>query len=237
MGTKLERKHFKLFGKDTVAERIMQIGSLRAGTPVQSKDPDVLQALPNYLEGWPAIVMADNAPAMEDMGALQFVFAYMIATIMEQGVPEWNSATEYFIGSVVSYQGKLYRSVIDENLNNAVAVGTAWVPLSSESVKNVNAQDTYTVINTDSYLRVNAVGSTANLTTVTLPSLADVALGFKVTIKNSAEALSSATVKVVVDDAGTESMDGMVDIDLLSGPPVNESITLVKGSATRWDVI
>ena len=55
---KLQRKSAKLFAKNATAAAggIAQFGSLAAGAPVYSTDPDTIQALSQYDDGWSAAV-------------------------------------------------------------------------------------------------------------------------------------------------------------------------------------
>lgn len=234
---KAARKQFIPFGINADTDQCAQIGSLRVGAPLFSKDPDVLQALSNYQSGWFSIAMGTNSPALEDMNAIQFVFAYMIAYMFENGVAEWQSATTYYTGSIVNVGGKLYKSLIDNNTGNAVTDGTKWKPASSVSLNSIVAD--YTVTNSDDYIHADATSAVGGLITVTLPATGSVADGFKVTIKNASASLSSGTVNVVVSNTGTETFENgytTTTLTLESGPPVNESVTIYK-KGTVWYIV
>lgn len=124
---KITRKVQKIFGQTAGLNQIAQFGSLAASTPTYTTDPDTIQALSNYLQGWFGAVVGSNSPAIEDMNALCYLFAYQLAYLMQEGVPEWNSQTTYYTGSVVNDgSGNLYTSLIDTNLNNALTDGTKW---------------------------------------------------------------------------------------------------------------
>ena len=49
------------------------------------------------------------------------LYGYQLAYLMQEGVPEWNADTTYYIGSIVNDGlGNCYRSLTDSNLNNAL---------------------------------------------------------------------------------------------------------------------
>ena len=119
--SKLERKSAKLFGEDAVAGigGISQFGALAAGNLNYSKDPDVIQALQAYSDGWSAAVTGNKSPAIEDRNALDYLLSYQQAYIMQRGVPAWSGTETYYQGSFVSKSdGKMYVSKIDNNTNN-----------------------------------------------------------------------------------------------------------------------
>lgn len=229
----IQRKLFKPFATNAALDEISQIGSLRAGSPTFSKDPDVVQALANNTDGWFAIAMGENSPAIEDMNAIQFIFAYMISYILEKGIPEWQIGTTYYENSFVSFNGRIYKCVDNDPSGITgvdVTIGTSWVPYDSMVPKEIIDQASYNVLNTDSYLRVIPEDAPPYKTDINLPPLANVALGFKLTIKNCAEPLSTMIVSVIGE---TDSIDGRTQIDL----DIRDSITIIKGSDTSWDII
>lgn len=115
---KLTRKSAKLFAENATAQAggIAQFGSLAAGTPNYSKDPDVIQGLSQYADGWSAAVLGTKSPALEDRNALDYLLSYQQAYIMQHGVPEWLDTETYYENSyVVDSNGELRVSVIDNN--------------------------------------------------------------------------------------------------------------------------
>lgn len=143
---KIERKLQKIFGVDSGATEVAQFGSLAAGSPLFSKDPEVIQALSNYLDGWFAGVEGAYSPAIEDMNALCYLFAYQLSYLMQTGLAEWNDETTYYIGSLVNDGlGNIYASEIDDNLNQALTDATKWRRVNGSSVQAVNPAVTPTV--------------------------------------------------------------------------------------------
>lgn len=125
---KLQRKSAKLFAENATATAggIAQFGSLAAGTPNYSTDPDVIQGLQQYSDGWSAAVLGTKSPALEDRNALDFLLSYQQAYIMQRGVPEWISTETYYQGSFVSLSdGRMYVSKIDNNTNKNPSADTS----------------------------------------------------------------------------------------------------------------
>lgn len=118
---KLQRKSAKLFAENATAAAggLAQFGSLAAGTPNYSTDPDVIQALPAYGNGWSDAVLGTKSPALEDRNALDYLLSYQQAYIMQHGVPEWLDTETYYKNSyVVDSNGQLRYSLTDNNTGN-----------------------------------------------------------------------------------------------------------------------
>src|SRR6185312_5101494 len=116
--SKIARKTMLQFGSNAGTNQIAQFGSFAAGTPQFSIDPAVIQGLSNYLTGMFGAVMGSESPAIEDHNALFYLYAYQLCYLMQAGVPEWDSGTTYYIGSVVQKAGVIYTSLVDTNLNH-----------------------------------------------------------------------------------------------------------------------
>lgn len=124
---KIARKTQKIFGSTAGFQQIAQFGSLAASAPVFTTDPDVIQALSNYLQGWYAAVIGANSPAIEDMNAVLFLYAYQLAYMMQEGVAEWDAGTTYYTGSLVNDgSGVLYISLTNNNTGNLLTDFANW---------------------------------------------------------------------------------------------------------------
>lgn len=141
---KLTRVFQKQFGVDAGNSDVGVFGSLAAASPQYSKDPETIQSLNAFLTGWAAETIANNRPALEDFNALDFLAFYQLCYLFQTGVAEWDASTTYYIGSIVNNgSGVLYKSLVDDNLNNAVTDGTKWAlvvtapPDASETVKGI----------------------------------------------------------------------------------------------------
>jgi hypothetical protein len=120
---KITRKYLKVFGLSGASSDFAVFGSQEAGSPVKSKDIETIQGLAAWDDGWAdAIVDANNAPYMEDMNAVMLVFGYQMGYLLQEGIPEYDDGTTYFIGSIVKKTGtlELYSSLTNTNLNNAL---------------------------------------------------------------------------------------------------------------------
>ncbi len=174
--SKITRAPQKIFGSSAVAGQIKQIGSLAAGSPLTTTDPTTIQALTNYLTGWFGVVLGSNSPAIEDMNALCYLFAYQLAYGFQAGIAEWEAATTYYTGSFAQNgNGVPYVSAIDTNLNQAVTDRTKWLP----------ANPAYDVV----------VGAGVGCTHATLAAaLADASLTTNITVLLKDSATLAATI-------------------------------------------
>lgn len=131
---KLTRKQFKQFAGSAVLADVDKFGSVAAGGAITSLDPDVIQALGAWATGWKTAVMGNKSPIVEDMNAVDFIFAYMLFCILEEGVPDWETNTTYWIGSIVNSGGTLYRSLANSNQGNAVTNTVYWTLAGGQSL-------------------------------------------------------------------------------------------------------
>lgn len=124
MVAKLPRAFQQLFGLNGSVSHFGEFGSRALGVPVNTKDPSSIQALAAFINnGWlDAINGANKAPFLEDMNALHFLIFYQLCYGFQSGVPEWDTNTTYFTGSIVRAPGTslLYGSAIDNNQGNAL---------------------------------------------------------------------------------------------------------------------
>lgn len=124
---KITRKVMKIFGVNAGPNQIGKFGSLAAGTPEYTMDPDEVQELGNYLTGWYGGVVGANSPALQDQNALHYLYAYQLAYLFQSGIPEWNAETTYYIGSyATNSSGDIFMSIADDNTNNALTSTANW---------------------------------------------------------------------------------------------------------------
>lgn len=138
---KLPRTFQAQFGVNGNQSHYGQFGSRAAGSPLPTKDPATIQALTAFLQnGWLDAINAGNkAPFLEDMNGLFYLLFYQMCYQFQEGIPEWNSGTTYYVGSIVKKPGttEQYGSLTDGNLNNALPNQTAngnWNYLNPQSV-------------------------------------------------------------------------------------------------------
>jgi len=123
----LVRKNQKIFAGN--ATNNGQFGSLQDGLGIPSSDLDVLQANAAFEEGWnDATISGDELPAVEEFQGLNYINTSQIAYIMQKGIPEWEIATDYYIGDITREVGgaKLYKSLTDNNEGNALTDVVNW---------------------------------------------------------------------------------------------------------------
>jgi len=165
---KITRAIQKIFCGDVPAiDNVAVFGSLAASNPSYSNDPIVIQSLAAYGEGWESATVLNQAPALQDMNALQYLFSRQIAYQFQMGIPEWIATETYYIGSFVNSSGVLYYSLTNGNINNLVTDTTKWQKFLAvnTTVKAVTAA--YTILSTDSTLICAGSSSYA----VTLPAI------------------------------------------------------------------
>lgn len=146
---KITRANQKIFGSTASAGQIGVFGSLAAGSASTTTNPETIQSLSNYLAGWFAATIGQNSPAIEDMNALFYLYAYQLAYMFQAGIAEWDDATTYYTGSLVMVDGVIYRSTGDNNLNNdpATTASTSWsTPIINGLLSNVTISQNITVV-------------------------------------------------------------------------------------------
>lgn len=130
---KLTRKTQKIFCGNADNDQLAVFGSMATGSPVYTDDVEQLQNSTAYGEGWEAATLEDKAPFMEEVNGLQYGLSKQIAYTFQEGIPEYDANTTYYIGSIVKTlnEGKpiLYASIIDENINNPLTDLTSWEEL------------------------------------------------------------------------------------------------------------
>lgn len=129
---KIPRFILKIFGGDfdsSPAGKIAAFGSLAAGSPQFSSDPTTIQSFAGWVKGWTGAFIpgSQQSPTHEDFTGLLLVLTKAIKHIQQMGVSEWIAGEEYYVNSIVSSGGQLYRSLINNNtqpLDNTSAWST-----------------------------------------------------------------------------------------------------------------
>lgn len=132
---KKSRQTLKLFGDSGGTSNFGQFGSQAAASPVTTKAIATIQALAAFDDGWQEAVALGQAPYLQDMNALFYVLYYESFYLFQEGIPEYDSGTTYWIGSFVKKTGtmEIYVSRIDTNLGHALpsspGTNTQWALL------------------------------------------------------------------------------------------------------------
>jgi hypothetical protein len=137
----ITRKHHKIFASS--ATNNGQFGSAQLGTKINSNDPDVIQALSAYDQGWnSATTGGTELPTLEEMQGLQYNNSYQIAYLLQKGIPEWNTSTDYYIGDIAREIAgtKFYKSITDNNIGNALTDINNWEFLGNFGLATTTTQ-------------------------------------------------------------------------------------------------
>jgi hypothetical protein len=227
---KLARYTQLLFGSSASNNQISEFGSLAAGSPQRYSGstitPAIIQTLTNYVQGWFAAAIGPNSPAIEDMNALCYLYAYQLAYLMQEGIAEYDSGTTYYTGSLCSSAGEIYVSLVDNNLNTALISGAHWKVYYGGS-RTVSSSSLLTL--SDEVVLSN---STSSAIIITLPALSTMPLGKRIIIKD----IGNGTYTTTVQGNGSDQIDG----NIIYSTSLNQydSIEVIVGaSTTTWYVI
>jgi len=247
---KIIRKNQKIFAASNPTE-IGKFGSLAAGTAITTTDPEVIQELSAYDNGWNPALVADKAPCVEDFNGLEYLNTYQLAYILQAGIPEWNDSTTYYINSYCQEDGVIYKSITDDNLNNQPSTdgGTNWI--GEISLKSLSITDTTdSSSSTTGALKVaGGLGVAKNIYAGTgfYGDLTGTAFGTMKRIYSNTLSSAATTINIT-------GLDGNTDIEYVlkiftetgangsltltfnsdSGNNYNERGTIDEASATYW---
>lgn len=157
---KLNRLTAKIFGETAsttnTPKEIGQFGSAKAGAYNATGDVATIQSLPAWSNGWiDAVTPTDQFPPLPEMTGVHKVLSYQNAYLLQQGIPEWDSATTYYTNNFCSKAGKIYISQSDENLNNDPENDTVnWKVFESGGARNIGEIVQSTIPLTDAGLHL-----------------------------------------------------------------------------------
>lgn len=128
----ITRKLQKIFagGLGSPSGNVAKYGSKLAGTPGYSFDLDEIQTNA-WLQGLIGAMYSDKSPYYQDLNAIFYVITTQLAYLFQNGIPAWNSQTEYYANiSYVSYNGEIYLA-ISNSVNQVPTDTTYWVCVSN----------------------------------------------------------------------------------------------------------
>lgn len=203
----LLRKLQKIFGGSlTPASNLAILGSTAAGAAVYSNDPDDIQSLTRYLQGFTQQTVGNSSPVLEEQNALNFLLTRQLSYLFQRGIPEWLSTETYWIGSFCSVAGVVFISKTDNNVGNAVTDTNNWATLASSVAPSYDARALakgWISFNGQAGLAVNSSFGIAGVTRLggvgnyllTFPALAaaDYSFALSCTQENSVAATIMAT--------------------------------------------
>lgn len=126
---KLTRVPLRPFAGSALESEVSQFGSVIEGSKLHTLNIETIQALDSWLSGFSkALISGNRYPSMQEMNGVLKVLSYEQAYALQEGIPEYDSATTYYIGSIVKKTGtfELYGSLTNDNVGNALTVGTDW---------------------------------------------------------------------------------------------------------------
>lgn len=103
-----------------------------ATNPAEESDLLSDQLTPEFLRGW-ATVGPSEFPPIEWFNALGFTVTQFIAYLHQMGAPEWNVSQEYYIGSLVTYNGNPYLSNSNDNMGETPSSSQKWDSVLTEN--------------------------------------------------------------------------------------------------------
>jgi len=120
MASKIARKTALIFGASLTAapgglNQFASFAQSGGTSAIYSTDPAAIQT-PSWLYGWDDALQG-GLPVLEDLNSVDYVHSYQIAYGLQQGIPEWDPGTYYFINSFCSFNGLIYISLQNNNLN------------------------------------------------------------------------------------------------------------------------
>ncbi len=120
MPSPLERIPGKIFAENASGvgnnPEIGQFGSAKSGAYLGTDNVREIQGTDAWSQGWTsAVVSSNNYPPLPEMNGVLKVLSYQICSILQQGIPFWDSETVYFKNNYVNYNGAIYFSTIDNN--------------------------------------------------------------------------------------------------------------------------
>ena len=114
----------------------------------------------DFLRGWEIVGVNEN-PTKQDFNGLAFTLGQLISYLHQRGIAEWNTAQEYFDGSVVTTDVGIYRLKVggDGSSDPDTDGGSNWelAPTRAEVDDKADQDTTYTKTEVDG-LFVNLTG-------------------------------------------------------------------------------
>lgn len=140
--TKYTRLTGKVFGSSATASgddpEIGQFGSALTGEYRGTTDVATIQNLPAWQKGFIGCVTPNTQfPPLPEMTGFGKVLSQQICYLLQQGVAEWDSGTTYYENNWCAYNGSLYISKSDENINNLPTNVTYWDKFTGGSSRNL----------------------------------------------------------------------------------------------------
>lgn len=140
--SKLARITGKVFGETASATGdanngpyIGQFGSAKLGTYNGTTDVATIQGLPAWSNGWIDAVTPNNQyPPLPERTGVDKVLSYQQCYLLQQGIAEWDSATDYHTNCFCSQDGIIYYSLANDNIGHDPSLQEGfWQPYKAEA--------------------------------------------------------------------------------------------------------
>jgi len=109
----------------------------------------------DFLRGWGLVGVNEN-PTKQDFNGLAFTLGQLISYLHQRGIAEWNTAQEYYVGSVVTTLAGIYRLKVggDGSSDPDTDGGSNWelAPTRAEVDDKADQDTTYTKTEVDDLL-------------------------------------------------------------------------------------
>jgi hypothetical protein len=256
MGTKISRKTQKIFASTSGASGIAEFGSTAAGSTVFTTDLAVIQST-EFEEGLAGGIIAGSKrlPVYEEINGVYYTTTKQLAYLFENGIPEWDAGTEYFITSIVRKTGtyELYGSVGNNNLGNALPsavtdanwtylgvlsnLSGSYLPIAGGTVTGAINEAAYATVASASTADIGAAASNnVSITgTTTITSFGTIAAGATRSVRfTGALTLTHNATSLILPSAAnitTAAGDTLTATSLGSGNWVVTSYTKASGEA------
>ena len=126
---KLTRFTMPVFAGSAAQDQTSVFGTMKT-SPQYTSDVAASIDTTAYSNGWTDAVELGYAPFLEDNNTIHKAITYQIAYGQQQGIPEWASDTEYYIGSLAKLNtatgSEVYSSLVDNNVGNLLSDTTKW---------------------------------------------------------------------------------------------------------------
>lgn len=115
---KITRQQQKIFAGNS-NNQVTAFGTAKDAQPVYATSAGEVQTT-SFSQGWIPALTNDLAPFLEDSNGLWYMITSQVAYLLQEGIPEYDTNTEYFKGSLVKYTNSdgdvtIYKSTVDGN--------------------------------------------------------------------------------------------------------------------------
>ena len=149
--TRLKRITNKIFGEtastvgtEEFGAEIGQFGSAKLGTYNATGDVATIQSLPAWDNGWiDAVIPNQQYPTLPEMTGVFKVITHQTGYLHQEGLSEWDSATEYYKESYVKYIPETITYTASASIGTSTGITGASVDVDTFT-SQITAQGNYT---------------------------------------------------------------------------------------------